>query len=207
MEDDGARGPAETTLVFLGDVVDRGPDSHGVVERLRELKRIMPSTRFLLGNHEEVFLAALNGDRRALKGFCRMGGRETILSYGIDEQAYERMDHDQLLDAIRMAVPVTDRQFLETFENFVVIGDYAFVHAGIDPAQPLAAQTGSSLRWIRAPFLEHRGRFEKMIVHGHTISHEAEWRPNRIGIDTGAYETGRLTALGLEGAERWTLQT
>lgn len=205
--DDAARAPAATTLLFLGDLVDRGPQSAEVVERLRNLAADRPGTRFLLGNHEEVFLAALDGDERALRGFCKIGGRETMLSYGVDATRYERMDYAELGAALQHVVPVEHRRFLRGFEDMIVMGDYAFVHAGVHPGAALDAQDVGDLRWIREPFLRHRGRLEKVIVHGHTITPEVEWRPHRIGIDTGAYDTGRLTALGLDGEERWLLQT
>ncbi len=205
--DDASRGPADTTLLFLGDLVDRGPRSAEVVERLRRLAAERPGTRFLLGNHEEIFLAALDGDERALRGFCKMGGRETILSYGVDERRYERMDYDELGAALRCIVPAEHGRFLRGFEDLIVMGDYAFAHAGVDPDSALDRQQASNLRWIREPFLNHRGTLEKVVVHGHTITPEVEWRAHRIGIDTGAYESGRLTALGLEGEDRWLLQT
>lgn len=205
--DDTARAPAATTLVFLGDLVDRGPRSAEVVERLRQLAADRPGTRLLLGNHEEVFLAALDGDERALRGFCKIGGRETMLSYGVDASRYERMDYTELGAALQQIVPVEHRRFLRGFEDLIVMGDYAFVHAGVHPGAALRSQDVGDLRWIREPFLRHRGRLEKVIVHGHTITPEVEWRAHRIGIDTGAYESGRLTALGLDGEERWLLQT
>lgn len=205
--DEAARGPARTTLVFLGDLVDRGPESAGVIERLRSLAGSR-AVRFVLGNHEEVFLAAIKGDEKALRLFCRIGGRETALSYGINEQVYERTDYEQLGAMLAEHVAVEDQAFMRGFEDVAVIGDYAFVHAGIDPDRPLADQSIRELRWIRERFLDHRGgALEKMIVHGHTPADEVEFRPHRIGIDTGAYATGRLTALGLEGAEQWVLQT
>ncbi len=205
--DDAARGGSATTLVFLGDLIDRGPRSAEVVERLRRLAAGRPGTRFLLGNHEEVFLAALNGSERALRGFCKIGGRETMLSYGIDPHRYERMSYEELAVALDTVVPPEHRAFLRGFEDMVVLGDYAFVHAGVDPGTALCSQDVADLRWIREPFLEHRRRLEKLIVHGHTITPEVEWRAHRIGIDTGAYESGKLTALGLERGERWLLQT
>ncbi len=205
--DDGARPSAETTIIFLGDLIDRGPDSAGVVERLRELGATRSNLRFLMGNHEEIFLAALGSDERALRLFCRIGGRETILSYGIDEMAYERMDYAELGAAIETAVPALHRAFLSAFEDSIVIGDYAFVHAGLRGDVAVEDQRTADLRWIREPFLEGRGRYDKRVVHGHTIADTAEFRPHRIGIDTGAYASGTLTALGLEGTETWLLHT
>lgn len=203
--DDAAREPAATTIVFLGDLVDRGPESAGVVEHLRLLAAARGGLRFLKGNHEEVFLDALSGDAKALRLFCRIGGRETVLSYGLDPRSYERMDYEEVGRYLTEAVPAAHRDFLAAFEDLIVLGDYAFVHAGVRPDVALDDQRTQDLRWIRDPFLDGRGRFDKRIVHGHTISDEAEFRPHRIGIDTGAYMTGKLTALGLEGTASWLL--
>ncbi|HEX8485613.1 metallophosphoesterase family protein [Sphingomonas sp.] len=205
--DDARRSPAQTAIVLLGDLVDRGPDSAGVVERVIRLRKERPDVRFLLGNHEEVFLAALDGDLQALRMFCRIGGRETALSYGITAAAYESMDYPELAAALAAAVPPEHRMFLEQGTEMEVIGDYAFVHAGIRPGVPLDQQRGSDLRWIRETFLDHRDVLEKMVVHGHSISDAVAFMPHRIGIDTGAYLTGRLTALGLQGSETWHLDT
>jgi len=204
--DDRARGPARTTIVFLGDLVDRGPASAAVIERLRLLAAERPDTRFLLGNHEEVFLESLKGEPKALRMFCRIGGRETIMSYGIDAADYDRMDYEELNAAMRVRVPAAHQAFLESFEDMVTIGDYVFVHAGVRPGTELTAQRGADLRWIRNPFLDHDRALDKMVVHGHTISAGLDEQVHRIGVDTGAYETGILTALGLEGSARWTVQ-
>lgn len=205
-QDEAQRGAAETTIVILGDVVDRGPASAQVVERLLALKAEAPRTRFLKGNHEEVFLHALDGDEQALRMFCRIGGRETIMSYGVDAREYERLDYTELAERLLAVVPEAHRAFLDAFEDVVTIGDYAFVHAGIRPNVALSLQKTADLRWIRGAFLDHAGRHEKMIVHGHTITPEVERRPGRIGIDTGAYAGGPLSALGIEGDTTWVLQ-
>lgn len=205
-QDEAERGAAETTIVMLGDVVDRGPASAQVVERLIALKAEAPRTRFLKGNHEEVFLHALGGDDQALRMFCRIGGRETIMSYGVDAREYERLDYAELAKRLLAVVPDAHRGFLDAFEDVVTIGDYAFVHAGIRPNVALSLQKSSDLRWIRGAFLDYPGRHEKMIVHGHTITPEVERRAGRIGIDTGAYAGGPLTALGIEGDATWVLQ-
>jgi serine/threonine protein phosphatase 1 len=205
--DDADRDPAETTLVFLGDLVDRGPASAQVVERVRQLATDRPHVRCLLGNHEEVFLQALDGDAKALRLFCRIGGRETALSYGLSPAEYERLDYPELSAALQQLVPADHRAFLTACEDMVVIGDYVFVHAGVRPHAALTDQQPSDLRWIRDTFLDHERPLEKMVVHGHTITAAVESRPHRIGIDTGAFQTGRLTALGLQGAERWALES
>ncbi|HEU4960350.1 MAG TPA: metallophosphoesterase family protein [Sphingomonas sp.] len=203
--DDRARGSAQTQIVFLGDLVDRGPDSAGVVERLITLAERRDTIRFILGNHEEIFLRALDGDMESLRLFVRIGGRETILSYGVSESDYERTDYDELLALMQTHVPLRHIEFLKSFEDRIEIGDYVFVHAGLRPGVPIEAQRRSDMRWIRSSFLDSDHEFGKLVIHGHSISEDVVVRPNRIGIDTGAFGTGRLTALGLEGTDRWFL--
>lgn len=204
--DEAGRGPAQTVLVLLGDLVDRGPDSAGVVERVRALSAER-EVRLLLGNHEEVFLAALTGKAEAVRSFCRIGGRETVLSYGTSPEAYEAMDYAEVAERLVASVPGAHHRMLDNSEDMVVIGDYAFVHAGVRPGIALEEQRRSDLRWIREPFLSSREYHGKTVVHGHTIVPDPEFVGDRIGIDTGAYATGRLTALGLEGQVQWLLAT
>jgi serine/threonine protein phosphatase 1 len=205
-EDDARRGGAATELIFLGDLVDRGPDSRGVVERLMALAEERQA-RFLMGNHEEVFLRALEGDLKALRFLIRIGGRETLLSYGISEEDYRSLDYDELMAAVRAAVPQSHIAFLGAFEHWIEAGDYLFVHAGLRPGVALEEQKTSDLRWIRDDFLHHRASFGKIVVHGHSITDDIDERANRIGIDTGAFASGKLTAIGLDGEERWFLST
>ncbi len=205
--DDAARGHADTTLIFLGDLVDRGPDSAGVIARLMTLAQERPRVRFLKGNHEELFLHALSGAKDALRMFCRVGGKETVLSYGVGRAEYDALDYPELAARMEALVPAEHRAFLDGFEDMIISGDYAFVHAGIRPDVPLDAQKPSDLRWIRDSFLDHRGAFPKMIVHGHTITPDVDRRANRIGVDTGAYASGKLTALGIEDRLTWILNT
>jgi serine/threonine protein phosphatase 1 len=205
--DNGRRQPSNVTKVFLGDLIDRGPASAQVVQQLLDLSVSEPNTRFLMGNHEEVFLKALEGDKGALPFFVKIGGKPTILSYGVNEQAYRAADYPTLFDLMIEHVPPEHIAFLSSFEDMVVIGDYAFVHAGVQPHLPLTTQAGGALRWIREEFLHHPHPLEKIVVHGHTISDDVEETACRIGIDTGAYATGRLTAMGFEGDRRWIVQT
>lgn len=206
MEDDAGRAAVDQHLIFLGDLIDRGPDSAAVIERAIAVREAMPTTRFLMGNHEEVFLKALNGDEKAMRLFCRIGGRETILSYGMCEAEYSRLDYPELVEAMARMVPTAHQRFVESFEDMVIVGDYAFVHAGIRPQVALADQQQSDLRWIRDLFLNFSAPHDRIIVHGHTISEAIDERSNRIGIDTGAYLTGRLSAMGFEGTARWPLE-
>jgi len=205
--DHAARPPAERHLVFLGDLVDRGPDSAGVVERIRLLAAADPHVHCLMGNHEEIFLRAIDGDDKALRLFCRIGGRETLISYGVSAEDYERLDYAEVADRLNARVPVVHRDFLAGLQEILIMGDYVFVHAGIRPGVPLSEQKPAETRWIRDPFLDHRAPLEKMVVHGHTVAEEAEMLPHRIGIDTGAYHSDRLTALMLEDATRHVFST
>lgn len=205
--DDRRRGPAQSRIIFLGDLIDRGPSSAQVVERAMEVAAGPWNCQFLLGNHEEVFLTALSGDLKALAFFIRIGGRETILSYGISESEYRDSSYPELHALLCERVPAPHIAFLEQFEDMIVVGDFAFVHAGVRPGQALADQRASDLRWIRREFLDHNDGFEKIIVHGHTVTEEVEVRSHRIGLDTGAYSSGKLTAMGFEAGDRWVLDT
>jgi serine/threonine protein phosphatase 1 len=160
-----------------------------------------------MGNHEEVFLRALQGDLRALRLLLRIGGRETIFSYGISPQDYRNLDFEDLAALLKAKVPANHVEFMSSFERWIEVGDYLFVHAGLRPGIALADQSSSDLRWIRDEFLRHRESFGKLVVHGHSITGEADVRSNRIGIDTGAFASGRLTAIGLEKDSRWFLST
>lgn len=205
--DDAARGAARTGYVFLGDLVDRGPASSGVVERVRALCAERPDTRCLAGNHEEIFLGAFEGDGDMLRLLLRVGGDETLLSYGITEQEIDDSTIPELSRLMAERVPASHLAFLRGLEDCIVEGDYTFVHAGIRPGVPVERQKTSDLRWIREPFLGHTGNHGTLVVHGHTITDDVDARDNRIGIDTGAFRSGRLTALGIEAGERWLLQT
>jgi serine/threonine protein phosphatase 1 len=203
--DDRARGEADTSIILLGDLVDRGADSAGVIAAARELQQ-RRKVRIIAGNHEEMFLQCFD-DLEILRHFLRFGGRETILSYPVDIRAWNAATLEEAQAMMREAVPAEDIAFLQTFEDSIEIGDYLFVHAGIAPGVPIAEQKLSDLRWIREPFLSFAGDHGRIVVHGHTITKQPVIGLNRIGIDTGAYESGRLTALGLEGTERWLIAT
>lgn len=203
-----ARGGPKSEIIFLGDLINRGPKSAQVIDRLMVFQADQPQTRFLLGNHEEVFLKALSGDERALRFFDRMGGKQTILSYGITKEAYEAAEYAELAVMLQAAVPSAHRDFLASFENLIVEGSYVFAHAGIRPGVPLEEQQPGDLRWIRDEFLcASRALAPGMvIVHGHTIFEDITEQPGRIGLDTGAYRSGVLSAMGFEGSDRWILQ-
>lgn len=205
--DAASRRRRRTFVVFLGDLIDRGSDSAGVVERLRKWQPDFARPVFLAGNHEEVMLRVLDGEEGVLPSWLKFGGAECLESYGIDPQALQRLDETEAIARIRAAVPPTHADFLRSFGDTFRFGDYLFVHAGIRPGLPLEQQHVKDLRWIRDAFLGDAKEHGFVVVHGHTISDSVEERANRIGIDTGAYLSGRLTAIAVEDERRWYLAT
>lgn len=206
-EDNAGRGRVRTQIIFLGDLCDRGPDSRGVIERVMQLALASSDVRLIAGNHEELLIRAWEGDRRSAGLINRVGGKETMLSYGVDEAKYDEADIDELLEIFVAHIPEDHIAFLKAADDWIIAGDYLFVHAGIRPGDAIEEQRTSDLRWIRREFTDYEGDHGVMVVHGHSITEEADIRANRVGIDTGAYATGKLTALGIEGTERWFLQT
>lgn len=205
--DDAARRPARTFLVFLGDLVDRGPDSRGVIDHLLHRPPSFARTVFLAGNHEEALLRVIGGDASVVPSWLIYGGKECAQSYGISGAWMLGAPPAAVAAEVRRAVPREHADFLASFGDTFRFGDYLFVHAGIRPGVPVEEQVPQDLRWIREGFLDDVTDHGLIVVHGHTISPEVEERPNRIGIDTGAYRTGILTAIGIEGGERWFLRT
>jgi serine/threonine protein phosphatase 1 len=198
-------GETPRRIVFLGDYVDRGLYSKQVIDKLIELKTTEKLTPiYMLGNHEQVMRELLRGrEDNLLNDWLRFGGKETLMSYGVNPTA----GADKVISSLKEKVPPAHVEFLEKLETSATVGDYFFCHAGVRPGVELNAQTEQDLVWIRYDFLAAKEPHGKMIVHGHTISASAEFKPNRINIDTGAYATGCLTALGLEGTKQWLLQT
>lgn len=197
----------KTLLVFVGDLIDRGPSSAQVVERLRTYRREGIRTVFLLGNHEEVLLRILSGDASLIDKWRWFGGAECLQSYGVDPAQLDSASNDEALAIVSEAIPREHVRFLESFSDTCGFGDYLIVHAGIRPGVEVEQQSQSDLRWIRDPFLLDDSDHGCVVVHGHTIADNVEQRPNRIGIDTGAYRSGVLTALAIEGKDRWLLDT
>jgi len=194
------------SIVFLGDYVDRGPDSRGVLDVLSRGDLGIPC-RFLRGNHEQAMLDFLSDPVRQA-AWLTFGGVETLASYGVPASV-GTSDPKRLRamrDGLDERLPPRHRAFLADLETMAVLGDYAFVHAGVRPGVGLNRQRIEDLLWIREPFLTSRRRHEKVIVHGHTVTEEPESLPNRIGVDTGAYAAGPLTAVALHGTARRFIQ-
>ena len=203
IRDDAAAAPeARKVVVYLGDYVDRGPDSRGVIEHLLAEPLAGFECVHLIGNHESMMLDFLR-DVAMGPGWLWNGGDATLESYGV-AAPIGWSDRD-LLEAARSglaaALPADHRAFLDRLARSHREGDYLFVHAGIRPGVGLDAQDPNDLIWIREPFLESTAEHGVVVVHGHTIAREPQYRDNRIGIDTGAYRTGQLTALRLEGEQ------
>lgn len=208
IEDDvRKRRTVRTSIIFLGDLIDRGPDSAGVVELLRTFRPAYAKTMFLMGNHEEVMLRVLGGDAGLFTQWMKFGGAECVRSYGADPDALRKMPPADAIALLKQKIPASHIDFIGGFADTISFGNYLLVHAGIRPGTSLADQAQTDLRWIREPFLTDERDHGHVVVHGHTICESIEQFPNRIGIDTGAYRTGVLTALGIEGRERWFLQT
>lgn len=202
-----ARDPRPSEhLILLGDLIDRGPESRGVLDLLLERQAADPGLTILGGNHEAMLVAMLDGDLRDLESWLHFGGEECAVSYGLDPIAL-LADPQAAPAMLRAAIPPAHAALLRALPDSLRLGDVLFVHAGIRPGVALAAQDPRDLRWIRTPFLRSTADHGALIVHGHTVVGEPEVHPNRIAVDTGASATGRLTALCMDGAERSFLAT
>jgi serine/threonine protein phosphatase 1 len=190
--------------VYLGDYVDRGPYSGDTLDLLIERSHIREAV-CLKGNHEAYLLEVLR-DPTKLEEWQQFGGLQTLMSYGIQPSLYP--DAAEQVELIRMlikAMPGRHLKFLRSLKPSFVCGDFFFVHAGVRPGISLKEQQEDDLLWIRDDFLDSKANFGKYIVHGHTPVREPDIRPNRINIDTGAYATGNLTLLRIQGSSMLAL--
>lgn len=206
--DAASRAAAKKTIVFVGDYVDRGPDTRGVIEILLEALPEGFEYCFLKGNHEAMLLDFLAEPSR-LDHWLINGGDVTMTSYGVDIAQLDDLGAapEAWRDAFASLLPEAHLRFLESLRLLVSVGDYLFVHAGIKPGAPIDSQRETDLLWIRDEFLEWAKPFGKVVVHGHTPVRAPEVKANRIGIDTGAVFSGQLTALRLRDGEMGFLQT
>jgi serine/threonine protein phosphatase 1 len=186
-------------VIFLGDYIDRGPDVAGVIEHLSRGDFAGLPTRYLMGNHEDILLEALE-QPALMRDWLRWGGMATLASYRITlPTAADPAERDKILArSIRQALPAHHLAFLQGLELSVRLGDYLFVHAGVRPGRPMDRQSRYDMLTIREPFLSSTRALPCRVVHGHSVAFEAQSTPFRIGIDTGAYATGRLSAVMIE---------
>ena len=193
--------------VFLGDYVDRGPNSKDVLDWLIDGPALAQKRICLRGNHEVMMTAFLDVPS-VIGSWGQYGGHETLHSYGVKiKLPMQEKDHLEVQEQFRTRLPDAHRTFLAGLRASAEAGEYFFAHAGVNPSRPLSDQVEDDLYWIRDPFLDWGRPLEKIVVHGHTPTQEPEVEVHRIGIDTGAYVTGRLTCAVLEGGDVRFLST
>jgi serine/threonine protein phosphatase 1 len=207
LEDSASHMSGRKVVVYLGDYIDRGLDARAVIDLLIDEPLPGFKTVFLKGNHEESLLQFLE-DPQIAAGWQAYGGDTTLYSYGVRPPDCTRAD--EVLTAQRAfakALPPAHLKFFQGAKLMHVEGDYAFVHAGFRENIAIEEQATEDMLWIRDEFLRSQADFGKIVVHGHSINETPVVRCNRIGIDTGAFATGKLTSLALEGTGRWFLST
>lgn len=199
LQDIDTRPVPRAAICYLGDYIDRGPASAAVLAYLATPKADGVSRIFLKGNHEERLLDFLVSPEEHGPTWMKYGGRETLRSFGV-EVALEPDDREwqRVRDRLSGVLGAAEMNFLQSLRLAFCWRHYIFVHAGVNPDMPMNAQPCHDLMWIRDPFIQSDQDYGRIIVHGHTISAEPEFRMNRIGIDTGAYRSGRLTCLILD---------
>jgi serine/threonine protein phosphatase 1 len=196
--------PMRALHVFLGDYIDRGPDSRQTIDLLIERSRRHESI-FLKGNHEAFLLEVLE-DASRLDAWREYGGLPTLMSYGLaPSMKPDPEEQIELVQALLHGMPDHHRDFFKSLRSSFTCGDFFFAHAGVRPGVPLRRQREEDLLWIRDEFLHSDEDFGKFVVHGHTPVPKAEFRPNRINIDTGAYATGILTLLTIQGERMFAI--
>jgi serine/threonine protein phosphatase 1 len=199
---DAFEAKMSVTIIYLGDYIDRGPSSKGVIDYITGNWPGDVTSVFLRGNHEVTLLDFLD-DPNVLNAWRNFGGLETLFSYGVDVTRLRQVDGLSTIQSeFRRLMPLDHLQFYQNLQTTAMIGGYFFVHAGVKPGVPLDRQNEDDLLWIREEFLESDRFHEKVVVHGHTPNEQPEICTNRINIDTGAYLTGKLTCLVLQGKEQ-----
>lgn len=205
-EDDAQKPEKETFVVFLGDLIDRGPDSKGVLDYLIHSPPDFAKNVFLTGNHEIALLNGLKGDNKLLQTWLNQGGIQCALSYGVPANQLLGAEPDHIQSVLMQAIPQKHIAFLESLKTSARFGDYFLVHAGVRPGVSLSDQRTEDFFWIRDEFLSSDFDFGVKVIHGHSVSEEVQEKQNRIGVDTGAYNTGILTAICLEDESKSYLQ-
>lgn len=196
---DVRRRPIERSIeVYLGDYIDRGPDSKGVIDQLT-VRMVRRGAVCLRGNHESLLEEFLI-DPRILPHWIRVGGLQTLASYGLVQGTLDVTAYDATQRSLQLVLPRTHQLFLQCLRNTFCCGDFLFVHAGVRPGIPLSQQASHDLIWIRDEFLMSDRSHGKIVVHGHTPVAHPDIRHNRINIDTGAWRSGALTCVAIEAS-------
>jgi len=207
-QDHTRRAAVKTGIIVLGDIIDRGPDAAKLVHGCMKLSTLSDGFMVLKGNHEEMMVQALNGDLDVYRAWLNFGGRETLQSWNVDPIHTTDTPTKADLKVAAKTVGKEITSWLDDLPLYYQHGDFLFVHAGIRPLLPMQRQHPSDLLWITDDFLTSTIDHGITVIHGHSISEGGpDIRPNRIGIDTGAYRTNRLTAIGVERGDTWYLDT
>lgn len=202
--DASGRAPMSTRVVILGDFIDRGPDSM----KLMSIFAGMKSSRVVVlkGNHEAALVDALRGDHDAMDLWMAYGGDATLRSFGVTETEIDPDDSRALIELARKIIPRNLVEWLEKLPVFYRRGPYYFVHAGVRPGVPLERQSVDDQLWIRDEFTQSTDDYGAVVVHGHSVNEDGViFCANRIGVDTGAYRTEVLSAVGLEADNQWAV--
>ncbi len=201
-QDNASKAEAETIIVMLGDLIDRGPDSKGVLDFLMKSPPKFAKLINLSGNHEDALLQGLDGNMDILRMWIERGGMQCLQSYGVPPHFIAGQPEEYIHKVIQQAIPQSHVEYMRAFFNSARFGDYIFVHAGMRPGVTLEDQKTSDLKWIRKAFIESDADFGGVVVHGHTVVKDVEIKENRINLDTGAHRSGLLSALVIEGEMR-----
>jgi serine/threonine protein phosphatase 1 len=206
-EDVALRGRYPTRVVLLGDMIDRGPSSRQLIDFVRGLQSRTATVVALCGNHEEMLLKSAEGNGTVQQVWVDNGGDATLRSYCLDPTEFMQLEPEVRGHVLSRTLGPATLRWLSALPMTFRSGDYYFCHAGVRPGVPLDLQRREDLLWIRREFLASRRRHGAVIVHGHSEAYEVEVRKNRINVDTAAYLTDQLTAIGLQGTSRWFLST
>lgn len=207
LADNQRRPDADTSIILLGDMINKGPDPAAVLAYVEAWQRDDVRLQVLRGNHEQVLLGALEGDLAMCRQFHAMGGRSTIASYGVAAEDYAAWTIDDLARMLPAIIPANHRAILSGAALAWHNGDYVFAHAGWRDGVSLAEQSEADLLWTRRPYRPASRRSQMVLVHGHSNLAAHVNTRQRICVDTMAHATGALTAVGLEDEQRWFLST
>ncbi|MXO59481.1 serine/threonine protein phosphatase [Altererythrobacter salegens] len=206
-QDSRFRDDCPTRLILLGDLIDRGPDSRLLLELAQRAQYECDRVTVLLGNHEDLLLESTFGNAAAQRAWLQHGGAATLRSYGLDVSEMEAASAEEMAAILCEVIGDKALAWMNSLPLYFQSGDYFFCHAGIRPGVPLSRQGRHDLLWIRKKFLSSQRDHGAVVVHGHSETNELVFARNRINVDTAAYRTGVLSAVGLQGTIQWYVST